>query len=96
MTSSLGFFLKKCKTSKQKLKKMGKRQIRIYEFELAEKLPNLLNIELNLVLKNDMTLHGKIIRVQNQKIQFKDSILRLHWLKTLEIAEIILDKTTEY
>jgi hypothetical protein len=75
---------------------MGKRQIRIYEAELPEKLPDLLNIELNLVLKNDVTLHGKIIQVQNQKIQFKDSILRLHWLKMMEIAEIILDKTTEY
>jgi hypothetical protein len=75
---------------------MGKRQIRVFENELSEKMPSLLNIELNIVLKNDTTLRGKILKHQNQKIQFKDTISRLHSLKTIDIAEIILDKTTDY
>ncbi|MCU0447462.1 MAG: hypothetical protein MUE85_21400 [Microscillaceae bacterium] len=75
---------------------MGKRQIRVFERELSEKIPSLLNIELNIVLKNDTTLRGKIIKHQNQKILFKDTILRLHSLKIIDIAEIIWDKTSDY
>lgn len=75
---------------------MGKRQIRIDEKELSEKLPDLLGIEMNLILKNDVTLHGKILKIKAQQIQFKDSVLRTHWLNIAELAEVILDKKTEY
>lgn len=70
---------------------MGKRQIRIFENEFSEKLSSLLNQELNLVLKNNVTLHGKILNISEQKILLKDAILRKHIIEIKQIAEIVVD-----
>lgn len=71
---------------------MGKRQIRIFEEEFRQNLPTLLQIEINIILKNDITLHGKIIHQDSSKILFRDSINRTHHLLIDDITEIILDQ----
>lgn len=75
---------------------MGKRQVRLSSEHLATKLPSLLNQELNMILKNDVTLHGKILRIQSDMVIFKDSILRKHQIPFHSIAEIIIDKQSNY
>jgi hypothetical protein len=75
---------------------MGKRQKRIFAKDLNEKLPDLLNLELNLILKNDVTLHGKITKLENQHFTFQDSVQRKHHLRIVEIGEIILDEISLY
>ncbi|NJO00511.1 MAG: hypothetical protein HC880_01440 [Bacteroidia bacterium] len=46
---------------------MGKRQIRIFNQQIADKLAILLDQEINMILKNNVTLHGKIIIVDKEK-----------------------------
>lgn len=75
---------------------MGKRQKRIFAQDLKEKMTDLLNLELNLILKNDVTLHGKIIKLENQDVTFQDFVNRKHSFKIEEIAEIILDEKSLY
>jgi sRNA-binding regulator protein Hfq len=70
---------------------MGKRQIRIFEEQIIEKLPTFLQREMNLILKNGVTLHGKIETFDNTKIKFKDSIHRKHFIPLMDIEEIVLD-----
>ena len=75
---------------------MGKRLIRIFDSEITEKIQSLVDIEINLILKNDVTLHGKITQADKLNIQFKDSIRRIHKIKLTEIAEIVLEKEADY
>lgn len=75
---------------------MGKRQIRIFENEVATKLPGLTKNELTLVLKNDLTLKGKIYKFDQSQVFFRDTIRRKHVIELSTIAEIIVDHTTSY
>lgn len=75
---------------------MGKRQIRIFEQDIAAQLPQVSGKELSLVLKNDLTLKGKIYKFDESQVFFKDTIHRKHVIKQTTIAEIILDNTTSY
>ncbi len=75
---------------------MGKRQIRIFSDQIPEKITSLLDVEINMILKNDVTLHGKILESQAKQILFRDSIRRKHRIKLEEIAEIIVDQPSQY
>ncbi|HAS43604.1 MAG TPA: hypothetical protein DCS93_24200 [Microscillaceae bacterium] len=75
---------------------MGKRQIRIFEQDIAAQLPQLADKELSLVLKNDLTLKGKIYKFDQSQVFFKDTIRRKHVIEQNTIAEIIVDHTTDY
>ncbi len=75
---------------------MGKRQIRIFEQDIAAQLPQVSGKELSLVLKNDLTLKGKIYKFDGSQVFFKDTIHRKHVIEQTTIAEIILDNTTSY
>lgn len=75
---------------------MGKRQIRIFEDDIAAKLPEIQKQELNFVLKNNLTLRGTIYKYDQTKVYFKDTIHRKHAIDKSAIAEIILDHTTSH
>jgi len=75
---------------------MGKRQIRIFEQDIAAQLPQLADKELSLVLKNDLTLKGKIYKFDQSQVFFKDTIRRKHVIEQNTIAEIIVDHVSNY
>ena len=75
---------------------MGKRQIRIFEKDVATKLPELKKKELTLVFKNDLTLKGEIYKFDQSQVFFRDTIRRKHVIELSTIAEIIVDHTTNY
>lgn len=75
---------------------MGKRQKRIFAEELNAHLPKILAKELNIILKNDVTLHGKIIDEQGDKLRFSDMLHKKYFLQKAEIAEIIIDEESLY
>lgn len=75
---------------------MGKRQIRIFEEEIEAKLQDLVQKELNLILKNDLTFHGEIYNYDQSHVYLQDTIRRKHVIEKSAIAEIIIDHTTLY
>lgn len=74
---------------------MGKRLVRIFEAEIPSQIPSLLNLELNLILKNNLTLHGKIIQLKNTEILFQDMLYKKHKIMVSSVSEIIFDKVSE-
>jgi len=75
---------------------MGKRLVRIKIDDINDNLSLLLQKELDIVLKNDVTLHGKITKVQNQIIYFIDFLRRKHKLNFSKVTEIIIDQESTY
>lgn len=75
---------------------MGKRLVRIFPPFTQEKLQALIDTEANLVFKNNSTYNGKILKLEGNKLSFKDSIRRKHQFLVEELAEIITDKKTTY
>lgn len=75
---------------------MGKRQQRFYGEDIQKQLPELLNLELNVVLKNGRSVHGKIINFDQNFFSIKDMFNKKHQISVKEILEIITDKTTAY
>lgn len=75
---------------------MGKRLIRIFPPFTQEQLQSLKESEVNLVLKNNSTYHGKILKIEEVKLYFRDSIRRKHQFLLEELAEIITDKRSTY
>ncbi len=75
---------------------MGKRLIRIFEAEIPEKLPTLLGEKIHLILKNDVTLHGKILKIEKKFLRFQDMILRKHTIPIADLAQIIKDEVSSW
>ncbi len=75
---------------------MGKRLIRIFEAEIPDKLPSLLGKEIHLVLKNDVTLHGKVLKLEKDFLYFQDMILRKHKIQITDLAQILKDEVSSW
>lgn len=75
---------------------MGKRLIKIFEAQIPSTLPQLLEQEIHLILKNNVTLHGIILKIDNQQIIFKDMILRKHKIPISELSQIIKDEKSDW
>lgn len=75
---------------------MGKRVVRIIGQAVAEKLPELLNTEINIILKSGITLHGVISSYDFNSLQLKDMILRKHHIHLIDIEEVAVDKVSKY
>ncbi len=75
---------------------MGKRIIRISHPIALSQLSALPAIELNMILKNGVTLHGIILSYHASALVLKDSIQRKHTVKLIDIEEIVLDKASPY
>ena len=75
---------------------MGKRLIRILSSSIASQLPDLLNKELNLILKNRVALHGKIRRYTDSEIFLEDMVARWHTIHLVDLEEIVFDQASPY
>ncbi len=75
---------------------MGKRLTRIFEPEISLVLESLLNRELSIILKNNLTLHGKIKAINGDSILFYDLIFKKHSIAISTITEIITDYRSNY
>jgi len=75
---------------------MGKRQTRIFTDKIAEKAGFITGREANITLYNGTTLHGVILAVAGQKLQFRDMRLKNHALLLEDISEVIVDQVTEW
>ncbi len=75
---------------------MGKRQIRFYGENVSENLQKNINTELNLVLKNNTTFHGKVIEINQNTIKFQDKLLKKYNFDINQISEFIVDFRSIY
>lgn len=60
--------------------------------QLKEKLPRLLNTDLDLVFKTGVVMHGVILKITGEEILFKDKILNKHKFTFSQLEEVVLDK----
>lgn len=72
---------------------MGKRQLRIFQRQLASQVPALIGIDLNIILKNGITIHGKILSFEDSTLIVADAFEKKHAIKIETIEEVILDYT---
>jgi sRNA-binding regulator protein Hfq len=73
---------------------MGKRLIRIFQNQIAQQLPVLVGEELNVILKNGVTLHGRINRFDSSTLLLKDLLGRPHTIRLADVEEVVLDKVS--
>jgi hypothetical protein len=73
---------------------MGKRLIRIFQTQILQQLPVLLGQELNVILKNGVTLHGRIDRFDLSTLLLKDLLGRPRTIRLVDIEEVVLDKVS--
>ena len=59
---------------------------------LAARLPKLIGVEMDVIFKNSVVLHGSILKVSGNQILFKDKILNKHKFELQEIEELVLTK----
>ncbi len=60
--------------------------------QLKEKLPGLLNTDLDLIFKTGVVMHGVILKITSEEILFKDKILNKHKFTFNQLEEVVLDK----
>jgi hypothetical protein len=75
---------------------MGKRLIRILKDKIPELIPQLLGQEINLVFKNNVTLHGKILKLKGDSFTFQDMILRKHQILISDLSQILKDEESDW
>jgi small nuclear ribonucleoprotein (snRNP)-like protein len=75
---------------------MGKRLIRIFQKDIPARINTLLNLEINLVLRNNKTIHGVLKKVDNDLLTMDGVMHEKHTVKVEEITEIIYDKEAAY
>jgi small nuclear ribonucleoprotein (snRNP)-like protein len=75
---------------------MGKRLIRIFRADLLRQLPGLLDTELNMILKNGVTLHGRISGFDPSSLVLEDVLQRKHTIRLADVEEIVLDQVNPY
>ena len=71
---------------------MGKRLIRIFQADLIRQLPVLQGTELNMILKNGVTLHGKILGYNSSLLVLQDLLQRKHSIQLADVEEVVLDQ----
>ena len=71
---------------------MGKTLEIIPASKLREKLPQLLNTEMDVIFKNGTVIHGNIVKIEGDTIRFKDKIFNKHVFSFSELEEVVLDK----
>jgi hypothetical protein len=75
---------------------VGKRQLRIFRTDLANHQANLPGQEANILLTNQTTLHGYIVRLDESWLLMRDLRLKEHRISLKEIEEIMLDRETKF
>ena len=75
---------------------MGKRQIRIRSAEIEVKITEILNKSAQFVLKNGVTIHGKMITFENHGITILDAFKNKHVLEKEALEEVFIDYTAPF
>ncbi len=75
---------------------MGKRQKRIFPSQIALSLAEIINKEVNLVLKSGKTVAGTVKSMNGNQIVLQDHFLQKHNVRLEEIEEIVIDFVAPY
>jgi hypothetical protein len=75
---------------------MGKRLIRIYDKDIPAKSKSLTGLKINIVLHNQSTFHGLLVKVNEDGLELKDMRNRTHTIKFSEMTEIVYDMVAAY
>lgn len=75
---------------------MGKRLKRYFYNEFPAVLPGLSGKSASLVMRDGVSLFGKILRQEGEKLLIEDKIPRLHELDLKNIYEIVIDSESNY
>ncbi|MFL5728048.1 MAG: hypothetical protein ACJ75J_01060 [Cytophagaceae bacterium] len=75
---------------------MGKRLIRIFRKELKAKAASLAGRKINLVLQNQSTFYGVLLKVDQEGLELKDLLNKKHYFKFSGIEEIVYDQVAAY
>ena len=75
---------------------MGKRLFRIFPNKIPSRIKDLINQEVNLVLKNNTTCHGILKKAEGDFCVLKDMLAADHKIKIQDIIEIIYDREAAF
>lgn len=75
---------------------MGKRIERIFAEAIQDKLPNLIDLKITVILKNDLAFRGKLASFTNNEINLKVNSNKNYPISIDSIHELQLDKMTEW
>jgi small nuclear ribonucleoprotein (snRNP)-like protein len=75
---------------------MGKRLVRIFQGDIPAKINTLINIEINVVLRNNKTIHGVLKQVDKNLLTIDGIMHEKHTIKLEDITEIVYDKEAAY
>ena len=73
---------------------MGKRQVRIFQKDLAGKAPEIAGREVQVILSDNRVFHGTLNEFSNVSLCIKDYRQRLHTFGLGEIQELVYDLET--
>ncbi len=75
---------------------MSKRLIRIFQPDLSERSSELVNREINVILKSNQTFFGHCWKIENQIIFIKDLRKHAHNLAFTQIESVIYDQAATF
>jgi hypothetical protein len=75
---------------------MSKRLIRIFQPALTERSAELVNREVNVVLKSNQTFFGVCWKIENQILFLKDFRQHAHNLAFTQIESVIYDQSATF
>ncbi|WP_428662270.1 hypothetical protein [Runella sp.] len=75
---------------------MGKRLIRVFQSELSARAAELLNREINVVLKSNQTFFGHCLKIENQLLFLKDQRMHDHTLAFTQIDLVVYDHESTF
>lgn len=73
---------------------MGKRQVRIFQQNLAPKLPELLNREVQIILSGNQVYRGVVNGFSDVSLYMKDSRRNLYTFLLANVEELVYDLET--
>lgn len=75
---------------------MGKRIIKLLQFQLINHFESLKGKEVDIVLKNNSTFHGHLLSINEYSARLEDNRHSVHEISLKEVHEIIYDLHSEY
>lgn len=75
---------------------MGKRIIKLLQFQLKNHFESLQGKEVDIVLKNNSTFHGHLLSIDESSVKLEDKRQSVHEISLKGIHEIIYDLHSEF
>lgn len=75
---------------------MGKRLIRIFQKDIPSRINSLINMDINLVLKNNTTIRGVLKKAEHTTFLLEGGRHEIHTVSLDEIVELIYDKESAF